>query len=67
MPKIKLRIRPNGKIEEYVLEVKGEKCVTLTQPLERALGEIVSRQYEMEFFEQATTGMTEVQTEQQTT
>ncbi len=67
MPKIKLRIRPDGKIEEYVLEVKGEKCVKLTQPLERALGEVVSRQYEMEFFEHTESVVTEVQKEQQTT
>jgi len=67
MPKIKFIIKPDGKIEEHVMGARGEKCVKLTQSLERALGEVVSRQYEMEFFEEAPTEATQVQKGQQTT
>ncbi len=42
MQTVKLSIKPNGKMKLEVIGVCGAECQALTEPIERALGKVVS-------------------------
>ena len=44
-------IHPDGKVELQVCGVKGEKCMEVTAALEKALGNIVKREFTSEMYE----------------
>lgn len=47
-----ITIGPNGEIQIEVKGTKGKSCVELTAFLERALGEVTSRDLKPEYYQQ---------------
>ena len=49
---IKFTIRQDGTIEEEVIGVQGDTCESLTKELEAKLGDLESRVYKSEYYNQ---------------
>jgi len=51
MPKIKVKIKKNGKVEFKVEGMTGSSCQQLTKPLEEALGKTVEDKKTQEYYQ----------------
>jgi len=49
MARVRIYLKPGGQIELKVEEVKGKKCLKLTEAMEKALGEVTDRQITSEY------------------
>lgn len=47
---IKIKVLPDGTLQEEVLGVSGHECQKVTEPLEAALGTVARREHTSEFF-----------------
>lgn len=45
-----VEITPDGKVKLKVSGVPGNKCLEITQELEKELGEVLSREYTSEYY-----------------
>ena len=52
MKELEIMIDRNGKVQVAVRGIKGEGCLTATQDLENALGNVEERGYTAEYYEQ---------------
>jgi len=50
MSLIKIYIKPDGKVETHVHQVKGKACLALTKPLETAIGDVEHRHLTSEYY-----------------
>ncbi|MBN1430083.1 MAG: DUF2997 domain-containing protein [Anaerolineae bacterium] len=50
---IEFVIKPDGTVEERVTGVAGPACEKITEDIERALGDIVSRDHSTDYYDQS--------------
>tara|TARA_B100001079_G_C16270027_1_gene451664 strand:+ start:605 stop:823 length:219 start_codon:yes stop_codon:yes gene_type:complete len=64
---IKFTIRQDGTVTEEVIGLESDNCVRLTESIEEALGEVVTRKYKPEFYNNVTLQHNQNDNQEQTT
>ena len=61
MPQTTIRysIAPNGVVQEVVEGVKGHSCDTITAPIEKALGDVLTHTHTPDFYSKLPTAQEE--------
>ena len=67
MKQIKFSIRQDGTVTEEVIGLESDNCVRLTESIEEALGEVVTRKYKPEFYNNVTLQHNQNDNQEQTT
>ena len=64
---IKFTIRQDGTVTEEVIGLESDNCVRLTESIEEALVEVVTRKYKPEFYNNVTLQHNQNDNQEQTT
>jgi len=64
---IKFTIKQDGTVTEEVIGLESDNCVRLTESIEEALGEVVTRKYKPEFYNNVTLQHNQNDNQEQTT